>query len=39
MRVQRAGRFDESSTASIVGTEPLWKNGAVAQMPSSGGAM
>ena len=39
LRVQYAGRFVGSSTAAIDGTEPLWKYGAVAQMPSSGGAM
>ena len=34
----RLGRALELSTWYSVGTEPLWKYGAVAQMPSSGGA-
>ena len=37
-RVNRDGRLDESSRARSVGTEPLCRYGAEAQMPSSGGA-
>jgi hypothetical protein len=36
--VKNLGRAPLSSTASMAGTDPLWKKGAVAQMPSSGGA-